>query len=117
MDLVERENNKIVIKNAAGNHEAYRILADFPFSSETKRMGILLQHEESGKIIFYAKGAESVMENLIKPTYKAAMIGACDRFSLDGLRTLVIAQKPISNEFYSAWSVKYTNASATRQNR
>lgn len=44
MDLVDRENNKIVIKNAAGNLESYRILADFPFSSETKRMGILLQH-------------------------------------------------------------------------
>ncbi len=91
MDLVDRENNKIVIKNAAGNIESYRILADFPFSSETKRMGILLQHEESDKIIYYAKGAESVMENLIKPIYKASMIGACDRFSLDGLRTLVIA--------------------------
>ena len=58
-----------------------------------------------------------MMENLIKPTYKAAMIGACDRFSLDGLRTLVIAQKPLSFDFYSAWSVRYQNATASRHNR
>ena len=40
------------------------------------------------------------MENLIKGSYKASMIGACDRFSLDGLRTLVIAQKSLNPEFY-----------------
>ena len=44
MELIERDNNRILIKNAAGDKEGYLILADFPFSSETKRMGILLQH-------------------------------------------------------------------------
>lgn len=117
MELVDRENNTIIIRNAAGNREEYAILADFPFSSETKRMGILLRHVVSGKIIFYAKGAESVMENLIKGNYKAAMIGACDRFSLDGLRTLVIAQKLISPEFYDEWLVRFKNATAARSER
>ena len=117
MELVDRENNTIIIRNAAGNREEYAILADFPFSSETKRMGILLRHVVSGKIIFYAKGAESVMENLIKGNYKAAMIGACDRFSLDGLRTLVIAQKLISPEFYDEWFVRFKNATAARSER
>jgi len=42
-------------------------LANFPFSSETKRMGIVLQHIESGRLIFYLKGAETVMKLKVKP--------------------------------------------------
>lgn len=34
----------MVVTNAAGNKEEYDILENFPFSSETKRMGILLRH-------------------------------------------------------------------------
>lgn len=57
------------------------------------------------------------MESLIKGSYKASMIGACDRFSLDGLRTLVIAQKPLDPDFYSQWLIRYKNATAARSNR
>lgn len=80
-------------------------------------MGILLQHENSGKVIYYAKGAETVMQGLMKAKYGAPMIGACDRFSNDGLRTLVIASRHISHDFFSAWIVKYKNATASRHNR
>ena len=41
------------------------MLANFPFSSETKRMGILLKHAE--RLIFYLKGAETVMKNKVRP--------------------------------------------------
>jgi phospholipid-translocating ATPase len=47
--------------------ENYDILANFPFSSESKKMSLLLRNRESGKIIYYAKGAEIVMESIIKP--------------------------------------------------
>ena len=45
------------------------------------------------------------------------MIGGCDRFSNEGLRTLVIASRNISYDFFSAWIVKYKNATASRHNR
>lgn len=67
MNLVNREELYIKIINAAGMVEEYDILANFPFSSETKRMGIILRHRETNKIIFYLKGAETVMEKKIKP--------------------------------------------------
>jgi phospholipid-translocating ATPase len=50
-----------------GKLEVYEVLANFPFSSETKRMGIILKHEESQKIVFYVKGADSIMVNKIRP--------------------------------------------------
>jgi phospholipid-translocating ATPase len=56
LNLKERSQNKMTIINADGVTETYEILANFPFSSETKRMGILVRHIESGRIIFYLKG-------------------------------------------------------------
>jgi phospholipid-translocating ATPase len=47
MQLLEREEHKITIRNPNGNDEEYEILANFPFSSETKRMGIILKHHKS----------------------------------------------------------------------
>jgi len=58
----------IVIKNAAGNEERYEVLANFPFSSETKRMGIVLKHCETNRIVFYLKGAEVVMLSKVRPS-------------------------------------------------
>jgi len=57
----------IQIENTAGVKENYDVLANFPFSSETKRMGIVLKHQETGKIIFYLKGAETVMKATVRP--------------------------------------------------
>jgi len=34
----------------------YEILDVFPFSSDTKRMGIILRDEESGRVLFFMKG-------------------------------------------------------------
>jgi phospholipid-translocating ATPase len=47
--------------------ETYSILANFPFSSETKRMGIIMRHEASNRLVFYLKGAETVMRLKVRP--------------------------------------------------
>lgn len=44
MNLITREEQRVQIKNPAGEFEDYDILANFPFSSESKRMGIILKH-------------------------------------------------------------------------
>lgn len=46
--------------------ENYDILANFPFSSQSKKMSILVKQRETNKIIYYVKGAEIVMEGLMK---------------------------------------------------
>jgi phospholipid-translocating ATPase len=67
MNLIAREELYIKISNASKQEEEYDILANFPFSSESKRMGIILRHRETNKIIFYLKGAETVMEKKVRP--------------------------------------------------
>ena len=61
MKLMKRNNEEMIIQNAAGQEEIYNLLANFPFSSETKRMGILVRHRQSGKLVFFLKGADMVI--------------------------------------------------------
>lgn len=58
MKLLQRTNDTMRIENPAGQQENYDILANFPFSSETKRMGILVRHQATGRLIFFLKGAD-----------------------------------------------------------
>lgn len=61
MKLIQRNNEYMKIENPSNKIEEYSILANFPFSSETKRMGILLRHMATNRIIFFLKGADSAL--------------------------------------------------------
>jgi phospholipid-translocating ATPase len=91
MQLRKREELYIQIENSKGEEEEYDILANFPFSSETKRMGIIMRHKQSKKIMFYLKGAETVMEKKVRPNQRATLIESCETLAMEGLRTLVIS--------------------------
>jgi len=47
MRLLERDQGLIRIETTAGREEEYEVLANFPFSSESKRMGIVVRHKET----------------------------------------------------------------------
>ena len=44
----------------------YYILQVFPFTSESKRMGIIIKDVKTGEITFYLKGADIVMANIVQ---------------------------------------------------
>ena len=117
MRLFERDQTKITIKNSGGDFETYEILANFPFSSDTKRMGIIMQHEKTGRIIFYLKGAETVMKEKVKPNQRVVIDESCDNLANEGLRTLVISQKSLSQKYYKEWNQKYEAAKADLNDR
>jgi len=66
MKLLERDQNNLKIENSSGITESYRILANFPFSSESKRMGIILQNTDTQQIVFYLKGADTIMKDKVR---------------------------------------------------
>lgn len=115
--LKERNSLKMEIINAANESENYDILAVFPFSSETKRMGILVRHVESKRLIFYLKGAEVIMEDKVAESSRAYLREFCENLASSGLRTLVISQKLITEDFYSEWLVRYEQANLAMENR
>jgi phospholipid-translocating ATPase len=44
----------------------FDILFNFPFSSDRKRMGIILTERSSGKTFFLVKGADFIMKDLVQ---------------------------------------------------
>jgi phospholipid-translocating ATPase len=117
MKLNERTQMRVQIVNADNREEDYEILANFPFSSDTKRMGILVKHLESGRLIFYLKGAEVVMEKKVQENSRPFLRETCENLASTGLRTLVISQKYVTQEDYINWERKYNNAKMEMENR
>ena len=50
--------------------------------------------------MFYLKGAEVVMEKKVRPDQRVSLTESCEQLAQDGLRTLVISQKQLSEQDY-----------------
>mmetsp|Transcript_103060 Transcript_103060/g.142607 ORF Transcript_103060/g.142607 Transcript_103060/m.142607 type:complete len:209 (+) Transcript_103060:1319-1945(+) len=98
MKLIERERTFVTLKNANLDNETYDIIANFPFTSESKKMSCLVKSRETGKYIHYTKGAEVVMEHKITPGARPSLLEHCENLAMEGLRTLAIAQKVLTKE-------------------
>ena len=59
--LLERTEDLIKLSMPEGDILEYRILDLFPFTSESKRMGIVVQNKSDDKIVLYLKGADTIM--------------------------------------------------------
>ena len=57
------------------------------------------------------------MKACVRPSQATTVDEACENLAIDGLRTLVIAQKFISKPQFEAWWKKYQAAKATLVNR
>lgn len=91
MKLYGRERTFVTLQNANYDLETYDIIANFPFTSESKKMSCLVKNRETGTYIHYTKGAEIVMENKITPGARPSLLEHCENLAMDGLRTLVFA--------------------------
>ena len=117
MKLIYRTDKSLKIKDAAGAIEEFEVLANFPFSSDTKRMGIILKNLKYGHIIFYLKGAESVMKNYAKKEYIGYINENAENLATKGLRTLVLTYKLLTEEEFNKWNEEYKEASTSMENR
>lgn len=111
--LVRRNNHKIVIENLKGDEIEYKILYTFPFNSDTKRMGIILQKDD--EYIFFEKGADTVMKSIIKENDWVEE--ETDNMAREGLRTLVIGKRIISCLEFEKFSKAYNKAKTSLINR
>ena len=67
LTLVGRDVNKIQLRvEASGDTLEYDILHIFPFTSETKRMGIIIRDRQTQEVTFYEKGADVVMSGIVQ---------------------------------------------------
>ncbi|KAI9306313.1 protein transporter [Cunninghamella echinulata] len=114
--LFSRDVNKIELKVAAtGEILSYQILNIFPFTSETKRMGIIIKDQQTNEINFYEKGADAVMSRIVQ--YNDWLDEECGNMAREGLRTLVVAKKKLSEEAYEEFKSRYHEAEVALHDR
>lgn len=118
----------MTLRTPTGDLLDYTILQVFPFTSESKRMGIIvrvyiccrylitiqeiscvdyfmcdLQEEKTGQLVFYLKGADVVMSSIVQ--YNDWLEEECGNMAREGLRTLVVAKKVLTEEQYIDFEV------------
>ncbi|XP_075253363.1 putative phospholipid-transporting ATPase IIB [Convolutriloba macropyga] len=113
--LVFRDRSEMHLKIEGGQTLKFTILQIFPFSSERKRMGIIVQNQQNNEITFYVKGADSVIAPMCD--FTDWLDEECGNMAREGLRTLVYAKKTLSPQEYNAFSTRMTQATLSLQDR
>ncbi|XP_030377307.1 probable phospholipid-transporting ATPase IIB isoform X2 [Scaptodrosophila lebanonensis] len=113
LTLIARDINTMTlqVKTACEENDIllhYQILQMFPFTSESKRMGIIVKDSKSGEITFYLKGADVVMSSIVQ--YNDWLSEESGNMAREGLRTLVVAKKVLTEEQYNDFEMRYNAA-------
>jgi phospholipid-translocating ATPase len=108
LTLVERDRTSMSLRTAAGAVLSYDVLEIFPFTSESKRMGIVVRDRQNGEITFYQKGADVVMARIV--AYNDWLEEECGNMAREGLRTLVMARRRLTEEAWKAFEEAYRDA-------
>ncbi|XP_046875687.1 probable phospholipid-transporting ATPase IIB [Hypomesus transpacificus] len=115
LTLVTRDLSSMQLRSPAGQTLSFLILQVFPFTSESKRMGIILREESTGDITFYMKGADVAMTSIVQ--YNDWLEEECGNMAREGLRTLVVAKKVLSEEQYQDFESRYSQARLSLHDR
>lgn len=113
--LWNRDLSTISLKNPLDEEEHYEVLNIFPFTSTTKRMGIIVKEKATGTIIFFMKGADSVMVQIVK--YNDWLEEECGNMAREGLRTLVFGKKQMSQQEYDDFARRLHEAKTRIRDR
>ncbi|EGR30477.1 p-type ATPase, putative [Ichthyophthirius multifiliis] len=111
--FLKRTSNQIFIK-VGGEVLTYKLLQKIDFTSERKRMSIIIQGINDDKIIIYTKGADSfLMQNLSNFTSQEQIQivqQSLQKYSQKGLRTLCLGKKEIPQKVYEDWLQQYNRS-------
>ncbi|XP_075346992.1 phospholipid-transporting ATPase IB isoform X2 [Mycteria americana] len=107
-----------VIIDALGKEETFEILNVLEFSSNRKRMSVIVR-TPAGQLRLYCKGADNVIfERLSKDSqYMEQTLCHLEYFATEGLRTLCIAYADLSENSYREWLNVYNETSTVLKDR
>uniref|UniRef100_A0A7N6ACJ7 Phospholipid-transporting ATPase n=1 Tax=Anabas testudineus TaxID=64144 RepID=A0A7N6ACJ7_ANATE len=89
-----------------GRPVTYTLLAILDFNNIRKRMSVIVRNPE-GKIRLYCKGADTVLFERLHPCNQELMNITSDHlneYAADGLRTLALAYRDLSEDEWETWS-------------
>ena len=104
-----------IIVNVMGEERKYTVLNILEFNSSRKRMSAIIRMPDS-TIRLFCKGADSVIYSRLAQGQQAELrrttADHLETFAREGLRTLCIADREISEEYYGAWCRQQEAAAA-----
>uniref|UniRef100_A0A7N8WXR7 Phospholipid-transporting ATPase n=1 Tax=Mastacembelus armatus TaxID=205130 RepID=A0A7N8WXR7_9TELE len=107
-----------VIIEARGKEMSYELLNVLEFSSNRKRMSVVVR-TPTGKLRLYCKGADNVIfERLTESSqYKELTVAHLEQFATEGLRTLCFAYVDLEEGAYHEWLKEYNQVSTVLKDR
>ncbi|KAJ6260842.1 Phospholipid-transporting ATPase DNF1 [Drechslerella dactyloides] len=110
--LVERTQSGVRL-NVHGKMVGYQVLNTLEFNSARKRMSAIIRMPDD-KIILFCKGADSIIYSRLAPDeqqdLRKTTAEHLEVFAREGLRTLCIAERVLSEEEYREWMHQYDAA-------
>lgn len=122
--VLQRDRENIVLQSVISGQIVIRaeIKDIFPFTSDSKRMGIIVQISSqvpglsaTDELWFFQKGADTVMTSIVAANDWLDEETA--NMAREGLRTLVVGRKRLSLAQYNDFSSAYTDASLALHER
>ncbi|XP_078301824.1 phospholipid-transporting ATPase IB-like isoform X2 [Panthera onca] len=104
--------------NAMGENFTFEILNILEFSSNRKRMSVIVR-TPTGKLRLYCKGADTVIYERLSDDslFVKETLTHLEYFAKEGLRTLCIAYTDLTEKQYQQWLMEYKKASTVIQDR
>jgi phospholipid-translocating ATPase len=106
--------------NVVGEEMEFAVLNTLEFNSTRKRMSAIIRMPD-GRIILYCKGADSIIYSRLKKGEQSELRRATaehlEMFAREGLRTLCIASRALSEDEYQHWNAQHELAAAAVSNR
>ncbi|XP_043864362.1 phospholipid-transporting ATPase ID isoform X6 [Drosophila mojavensis] len=112
-----RTPNSITIE-VMGRIEEYELLHILDFNNVRKRMSVILRRGNS--VVLYCKGADNVIYDRLhsgQEDLKARTQDHLNKFAGEGLRTLVLAERRLSEQYYNDWRSRQQEAALSMDSR
>ncbi|KAJ1561272.1 hypothetical protein HK405_004417 [Cladochytrium tenue] len=119
-----RRVDNVLELDLMGELRRYEVLHVLEFNSDRKRMSVVVRRPE-GQIILLVKGADSVIFERLRtrggpfdpPEFYDVTARHLEMFAGEGLRTLCLAYRVVSEEEYVAWARELRDAQTALVNR
>lgn len=96
----------------------YEVLETLEFTSDRKRMSVVVRDCQNGKILLLSKGADEAILPYASPGQQTRIFNeAVEQYSQLGLRTLCLAWRELKEDEYEEWSSMFREASSTLVDR
>ncbi|KAF9609991.1 hypothetical protein IFM89_019555 [Coptis chinensis] len=116
--LLANKSGNVLEVNFNGLIWKYEVLDILEFTSDRKRMSVVVKDFQNDKIFLLSKGAdESILPCALSGQQVRTFTAAVDQYAQLGLRTLCLAWRELREEEYHEWSLMFKEANSSLVDR